>query len=112
MPLISPNLINEEIKKVVPMRSANATATQVGAVPVELAKLLEDSNLTAEEVLENLSSMMRSGETDAVRMRAIEKGLELNRLTNTKDNTGAQFVVNINILDPNRPDVNPILFPR
>jgi hypothetical protein len=72
--------------------------------------MLQDSNLTAEEVLENLSSLMRSAEADSTRLRAAETALKLNGLLDV-DQARPDFSVTINILDGDY-TVNPILIPR
>jgi len=104
VPLLSPSQIHEVLKKELPARSAN------GDNPGVLARLLENSNLTPEEVLLNLSSLLRSGETDAVRLRAAETALRLNGLLE-KDSAAQNFSVTINIHDSDY-SINPILIPR
>jgi hypothetical protein len=75
-------------------------------------KLLEDANLSPEEVLENLSSLMRSGETDGIRMRAVETAAKINGLLE-KDEVKQDLTVNIIIQDSQfGGGINPILIPR
>src|SRR5215471_11411804 len=106
MSLLNPKQIHEVL------------AAQMGTAPAalktnpkaRLEKLLEDSNLTPGEVLDNLSSMMRSSEADSVRLGAAKVALELNGLINA-DGAKNDFNVTINIID-NEFSVNPILVPR
>lgn len=77
-----------------------------------LQKLLNDSNLSAPEVLENLSTLMRSGDSDSVRLRAAELGCKINGLLSA-DEAGKDFNVTIIIKDSVFGEgVNPILIPR
>ncbi len=101
MPLLSPNQIHAALKPALREKSEKTN----------LLSLLEDANLTPQEVLENLASLMRSGETDGVRLRAAEVGLKLNGML-TDTNTKPDFTVTINIMDGEFRDLNPILIPR
>lgn len=101
MPLLSPKQIHAVLQAESP--STRSTDTS-------LAKLLENANLSPAEVLENISSLMRSGETDGVRVRAAETALKLNGLLNS-DSARPDFSVTINIMDGDFA-VNPILIPR
>lgn len=107
MPLITPSQIHKVIKaEIAPSDRAAEKQTLT-----KLSKLLEDANLTAPEVLENLSSMMRSGESDGVRLRAAETALKLNGLLDS-DTEKNQFSVQIIIKDSQFASINPILIPR
>lgn len=99
MPLLSPSQIHEVLKK------ESSAIERKG-----LAKVLDDHNLSPEDLLMNLSSMTRGADTDGVRLRAIETGLKLNNLLNGED-AKENFVVNITISD-SQYSVNPILIPR
>ena len=59
----------------------------------------------------NLSSLLRSGENDGVRLRAAEMGLKLNKLLGD-DSQRPDFSVTINIVDSEFTSLNPILIPR
>lgn len=107
MPLLSPSQIHAVLRQELP---ANAGGAKVTRQQDKLDKLLENANLSKEEVLENLSSLLRSGETDGVRLRAAETALRLNGLLQSESER-ADFSVTINILDSDF-SVNPILFPR
>lgn len=101
MPLLSPSQIHQVLRQEKP-----ATPSTPNILP----KLLENANLTAPEVLENLSSLMRSGESDSTRLRAAETALKLNGLLDSETVRG-DFVVNITIVDGEF-SLNPILIPR
>lgn len=103
--LLTPNQIHKVIRQAAEPNESPA------AVKKQLTKLLEDANLTAPEVLDNLSSMMRSGESDGVRLRAAETALKLNGLLDS-DTEKNQFQVAIIIKDSIFGDVNPIVIPR
>ena len=106
--LLTPSQIHQVIKRELPAESrTGAEKTTL----TKLSKLLEDSNLTAPEVLENLSSLLRSGETDGVRLRAAETALKLNGLLDV-DTEKNQFSVQIIIKDSQFSSINPILIPR
>lgn len=100
MPLLSPNQIHQVL------RNENLTPSNE---PKNLKKLLEDSNLTAPEVLDSLSSLLRSSESDTTRMRAAETALKLNGLLN--GDAQPDFNVTI-IIQDSEFSVNPILIPR
>ena len=102
MPLLSPSQIHQILQKET-RRPRNETQS-------DLSQLLEDANLTAPEVLDNLSSLMRTGETDQVRVRAAETALKLNGLL-TPDVAGNNFSVTIVIQDSEFSEFNPILCP-
>lgn len=104
MPLLNPTQIHKVLtdSNILPKRDGSKE---------QLPSLLADANLSAEEVLEHVSSMMRSGENDGVRLRAAEMGLKLNGLL--QDNKNAGFIpITIVINDGGQLDVNPILIPR
>jgi hypothetical protein len=104
MPILSPKQIHAVIQE-----SKAAAAPQTAHA--ELGELLSKHNLTPDDVLENLRSNMTIGDTAAVRQRAIETALKLNGLLDS-DTQKPDFIVNINIIDPQYTDVNPILIPR
>jgi hypothetical protein len=102
MPLLSPNQIHQVLKN---------EALDSPKTKSELESLLRNNNLSKEEVLENLALLMRSGETDGVRLRAAETALKLNGLL-TGDDEKSNFSVTIIINDSQFVGVNPILIPR
>lgn len=104
MPLLSPSQIHKVLKE---CSTAAASKAAVGS----LQDLLEKNSLTPDEVLENLSSQMRSAGNDATRLRAAEIALKLNGLLNSDENR-PDFHITINIIDSDFSGVNPILLPR
>ena len=100
MPLLSPSQVHGALREV---RKADKNET-------DLSKLLADNNLTAGEVLDNLSSMMRSGDSDSVRLKAAETALKLNGYLG-RDDERPDFNVTI-IIQDGEFSVNPILIPR
>jgi len=119
MPLLTPTQIHpREINAVIrPSQSDRAAAAgELSADGVPNAKglrtLLEKHNLTADDALESLGDVMRSGGSDAIRHRATETALKLNGLLD-KDSNKQDFHVTINILDGDyNSGLNPILLPR
>lgn len=107
MPLLDPKQIHQVLK-------AEGPPAGVGLSPAKnssaLQNLLEKNNLTADECLDNLSSLMRSAESDTTRLAAAKVGLELNQLINSK-NPDAGVSITINIVDSDF-STNPILIPR
>jgi|SRR6266853_3108147 len=108
MPLLNPSQIHKVLSTsgVSPRAAAGATS------PSDLLNLLEKSNLTPEEVLEQLRSLMMIADSDSTRLRAAELALKLNGMLNTGDNGVAMPVVNIIIRDSEYTQINPILIPR
>ena len=102
MPLISPQQLHSALK-IQPTKELNKRS--------DLTELLKDNSLTPDEILMNLSSLMRSGENDGVRLRAAEMGLKLNKLLGD-DSQRPDFQVTINIIDSEFASLNPILIPR
>jgi hypothetical protein len=105
MALLSPSQIHSALKEVQRTKPANPDD------PVNLKELLVKNNLTPDEVLDNLSSQMRTAETPATRLRAAEVALRLNGLLDS-DTTKPDFHVTINIIDNEFSGTNPILIPR
>ena|SRR5579862_7404534 len=99
MPLLSPSQIHEVLKTEAPKGEKK-----------NLQKLLDDNNLSPDDLLMQLSSLTRIAESDGVRIRAIETGLKLNNLLDG-DSERQNFQVNITIVD-SQYSVNPILIPR
>ncbi len=106
MPLLNPTQIHSVLKESGVVHSRNEDGPK-GQLP----SLLANASLSAEEVLEHVSSMMRSGENDGVRLRAAEMGLKLNKLLGD-DSQRPDFQVTINIIDSEFASLNPILIPR
>jgi len=105
MALLSPSQIHSALREVQKTKPANPDD------PVNLKELLVKNNLTPDEVLDNLSSQMRTAETPATRLRAAEVALRLNGLLDS-DTTKPDFHVTINIIDNEFSGTNPILIPR
>lgn len=101
MALLDPRQIHEVLSKV--------------SSPVErpeketLKELLRRTNLSPEEILDQVSAIMRGGETEGNRLRAAETALKLNGLLTSEDNR--DFTIVINIQDSEF-SINPILIPR
>jgi hypothetical protein len=104
MALLSPSQIHTALREVAKEQKPTAAA-------VNLTDLLAKNNLTPDEILDNLSSQMRSADTAATRLRAAEIGLRLNGLLDA-ENARPDFNVTINILDSEFSGMNPILLPR
>src|ERR1035438_6063208 len=104
MPLLSPSQIHAALRPAQNLVKATSKRT-------ELSELLADNNLSPEEILMNLSGLLRSGENDGVRLRAAEMGLKLNKLLGD-DSQRPDFSVTINIVDGEFTSLNPILIPR
>lgn len=92
-----------------------------GLKPKELAndaplmEKLKASRLGTKELLEDLSNIISTGDTDGVRLKAIETGLKLNPETRQalNDDAGKPVpIVNIIIRDRQSVEVNPILLTR
>lgn len=101
MPLLDPHQIHEVLQR--------ATERPTRPDRENLRDLLQRTNLSPEEVLDQLSSIMRTGETEGNRLRAAETALKLNGLLTPEDNR--DFTVVINIQDSEF-SLNPILIPR
>jgi len=106
MSLLNPKQIHEVLAAELGHAPAALKADPKGT----LEKLLFKNNLTADEVLDNLSSLMRTAEGESTRLRAAETALKLNGLLDS-DGPKNDFSVTINIID-NEFSVNPILVPR
>jgi hypothetical protein len=80
--------------------------------PESLEELLKSNNLSKNDLLEAISFLANNGQTDAVRLRAVELGLKLQGLL-AADNQVAATSFTIVIRDANpTPTINPILLPR
>ena len=102
MPLLSPSQIHQVLRQELPSKKVE------GKESLEI--LLENSGLTAPEILESINNLMRCGENDSVRLKAAETALKLNGLL---DRDGRETVsVNIIIHDSEYTSINPILIPR
>src|SRR5437016_4118811 len=101
MPLLSPSQIHQVLRQELPQREKRGESLEI---------LLENSGLTAPEILESINNLMRCGENDSVRLKAAETALKLNGLL---DREGHENVsVNIIIHDSEYTSINPILIPR
>ena len=102
MPLLSPSQIHQVLRQELPRERIE------GKESLEI--LLENSGLTAPEILDSINNLMRCGENDSVRLKAAETALKLNGLL---DRDGRETVsVNIIIHDSEYTSINPILIPR
>ena len=110
--LISPNQLNQAVREAIPISTPLATPRGNSKEKAELSRLLENANLSAPEVLEHVSLLMRGAESDGVRMNAAKVALELNGFLAKDDGAGRDFNVTIIINDPEHVGINPILIPR
>lgn len=110
MALLTPTQIHPKQIKAAIEESAIAKA-EGSPDAKSLQGLLAKHQLTADDALESLSDVMRSGESAAIRHRATETALKLNGMLD-KDSNKQDFHVTINILDSEFRGVNPILIPR
>ena len=76
----------------------------------DIRSILSDNNLSTEDAVQALSGIAHGGDSDQVRLRAIEMGLKLNG--DLADDGKQMPVVNIIIRDSSSIEVNPILIPR
>lgn len=106
MPLLTPNLSQSQIHQV--LREVKGSRPEGNST--DLKQLLEGNNLSPNEVLDALASIMRGGENESVRLRAAETALKLNGMLDK--NEGMQ-IPNVTILINNGDGgINPILIPR
>jgi hypothetical protein len=101
MPLLSPSQIHQVLREHEP-----ATKEPQGS----LEKLLQKSNLTKEEVLEQVAFEMKCGDNSSSRIAAARIGLELNGLGKNDDIKPMNVTIIIN--DSQFNGYNPILIPR
>jgi hypothetical protein len=104
MSLLNPKQIYEVLQQEKPRRAAAADQET-------LTDLLAQNGLTPNEILEQISHEMKTGDTATSRISAAKVGLQLNGLLDS-DNTKPDFHVTINILDSEFSGMNPILLPR
>ncbi len=102
MPLLSPSQIHSALRELSPRRETSES----------LSELLRKNNLTPDEILDQISSQMRSADLASVRLGAAKIGLQLNGLLDS-ENTKPDFQVTIIINDSEFGSCgNPILIPR
>lgn len=77
-----------------------------------LAAKLADHNLDTDSLLRSLSSLVHEGDSEALRLRAVEDAMKLNPETRLLTAGPETPIVNIIIKDNQNISVNPILFPR
>lgn len=110
MPLLSPTQLSpQSIQQV--LKEARTFAGGKSDEKSELSELLEESGLGVQDTLNTIGELMRGADTSAVRVRAAETSLKLNRLLADDDIKG-QTIVNIIIKDSQFDGLNPILLPR
>lgn len=112
MSILNPDQLNQsKIHEVLSASGIGRRAPSDPARKEQLPQLLEDANLSPEEILENLSAIIRSGENDSVRLRGIETVAKMHGML--QDNKNVNFApITIIINDGGVMDVNPILIPR
>lgn len=106
MPLLQPHQIHEVLKATRSLESSPSGDMKEG-----MRELLEKNNLSPDEILDNLSGIMRSGESDSVRLQAAKLGAQLNGMLMNNEGVVVPSVTII-INNGDNMDVNPILIPR
>ena len=102
MPLLQPSQIHEVLKE-------SGLRKEPGDKS-DLKQLLEEANLTPEDCLDQVASLMRSGANENTRLSATKMALELNGLLNKDTVKNAPvFIINVN---GENIGLNPILVPR
>ncbi len=109
MSLLNPKQIYEVLQEAKPPRPQAPAGSRAEAI--NLTELLTKNGLSPDEVLEQVSHNMISGETGNVRLSAAKVALQLNGLLDS-DNAKPDFHVNITIMDSEFSGMNPILMPR
>lgn len=104
MPLLDPTQIHQVLKE-------SGIKKEIKASNSELKTLLEQNNLSPSDLLDQLSSIARCGETEATKLKAVEMGLKLNGMLQTG---GEQSIPSVTIIinDAEHSVINPILVPR
>jgi len=107
MPLIKPEVQNLLRKAGIGASSENESASSK----------LDRAGLSTEDIAEELSEIAKRGETEAIRLRALETGLKVHGAL--KEKAGSETLPNISITIQNAgasermvPSVNPIILPR
>ncbi|MDE1971475.1 MAG: hypothetical protein KGI50_07930 [Patescibacteria group bacterium] len=75
-----------------------------------VTELLDEAGLSLEETLENLRITRDMSESESTRTRINEAVLKMHGVM--KEDSAAMPIININIIDPNKPAENPIFLPR
>ena len=101
MPLLSPSQIHQVLREHEPTEKVEKNS---------LERLLQKSNLTKEEVLEQVAFEMKCGDNSSSRLTAAKIGLELNGLGKNDDIKPMNVTIIIN--DSQFNGYNPILIPR
>jgi hypothetical protein len=109
MPLLSPQTINPGLKAA--LKEAGLDQKNSKKLESNLDELLESSGLDATKVLEEVGNLMKYAEQENTRLAAAKIGLQLNRMLEDDDIKRIP-IVNINILDSEYTQINPILIPR
>jgi hypothetical protein len=76
-----------------------------------LNNLLRSSNLDKEQLLDGLSEIVQSAESEAIKLRAIELSFKLHGVLREQAPTPANITIVINDPD-NKSTVNPVVLPR
>ena|SRR5579864_1486154 len=100
MPLLSPTQIDSAL------RASNLKPQKQNS----LKESLDSSNLSLEDCLCELGSIVRCAESDGVKLQAVKTVLEMHGALN-KDTVRDIPVINI-VINDGQVQVNPILFPR
>ena len=119
MPLLTPKEPGEKSeKKVISAAGVRNVLKTSGVIrssspdDFDITELLDEAGLTPREILTEVGSLMRCGDSSPVRLRAAETGLKLNGMLQNDEGPRVPFQVNIVINDGHHKGVNPILVPR
>jgi hypothetical protein len=100
------SLLNPEIQKI--LKQAGLGSEEKDET---LQSKLNRHNLSLDDALEKLADLANNGETDQIKMRAVETTLKINGVL--KETGISPPSITINIIDNDRPaGPNPILIPR
>ena len=120
VPLLTPKDFEEKPKsKVISaagvrnvLKTSGVIRSSSGEEDFDMNALLDEAGLTPREILTEVGSLMRCGDSSPVRLRAAETGLKLNGMLQNDEGPKVPFQVNIVINDGHHKGVNPILVPR
>lgn len=99
MPLLNPTQIHQALNPRKTPKSGERSNSD----------LLDEAGLSKEEVLLNVASMMRSGETDGVRLKAADTALKLHGMMSADASDVPHVTI---VIHDSTLSINPILIPR
>ncbi len=97
--------------------AAESMLAQLGLVKRKLEststqEILKNNDLGVADTLEYLGDLIKSSQSDAIRIQAVKMLMEMHQLLKPVQ-TGSGMIVNVNIVDPESVNkINPILVPR